>query len=109
MIPGNWILRILMLVPVFLTAQASLANKGKPMQVSILKKDIETVASICDSLPAEKTVPENTAENKQTTVIKEVPKSKKQTAPISVTPAVKTVKPIKVIKPKIIKPTIKIN
>ena len=69
------------------------------MLVSILKKDIKTVTSICDSLP----------ENKQPAVIKEVPKSKKQAAPISVSPNVKTIKPIKVIKPKIIKPTIKIN
>jgi hypothetical protein len=74
------------------------------MLVSILKKDIANVTSICDSLPPNKTVPEN----KQTTIIKEVPKAKKQTVPISV-PAVKTIKPIKVIKPKIIKPTIKIN
>jgi hypothetical protein len=109
MIPGGRIFRILLLVPVFLTAQASFASKGKPEQVSILKKDIKIVGSICDSLPPDKTVPENTAENKQTTAIKEVPKSKKQAAPISVSPAVKTIKPIKVIKPKIIKPIIKIN
>jgi hypothetical protein len=74
-----------------------------------LKKDLETVGAICDSLPQNKTVPENTSEIKQTTVIKEVPKSKKQVVPIIVSPAVKTIKPIKVIKPKIIKPTIKIN
>jgi hypothetical protein len=79
------------------------------MLLSILKKDIETVGSVCDSLPPNKTVPENTAENKQPAVIKEVPKSKKQPVPISISPAVKTIKPIKVIKPKIIKPTIKIN
>jgi len=79
------------------------------MQVSILKKDIKDVSALCDSLPPDKTATEKTTENKQTTVIKEVPKSKKQTAPISISPVVKTIKPIKVIKPKIIKPIIKIN
>ena len=99
MVSGNWFFKILLLGSVLLAAEASLADKGKPMLVSILKKDIETVGSICDSLP----------QNKQPDVIKEVPKSKKQTVPISVSPGVKVIKPIKVIKPKIIKPTIKIN
>jgi hypothetical protein len=40
------------------------------------------------------------------TAIKEVPKAKKQIAPIAVPIQVK---PIKIIKPKIIKPVIKIN
>jgi hypothetical protein len=109
MISGYWSFKILLLGSVLLTTEASLADKGKPMLVSILKKDVETVGSICDSLPQNKTVPENTSENKQPAVIKEVPKSKKQVVPISVPPTVKTIKPIKVIKPKIIKPIIKIN
>jgi hypothetical protein len=105
MISGRWLFKILLSGSVLFATEASLADKGKPMAVYILKKDIVNVTSICDSLPPNKTVPEN----KQTTIIKEVPKSKKQVAPISVSPAVKTIKPIKVIKPKIIKPTIKIN
>jgi hypothetical protein len=109
MISGNWSFKILLLGSVLLTTKASLADKGKPMFVSILKKDVETVGSICDSLPQNKTVQENSAENKQPAVIKEVPKSKKQAVPIRVTPTVQTIKPIKVIKPKIIKPIIKIN
>jgi len=109
MISGNWTFKILLLGSVLLITKASLADKGKPMLVSILKKDVETVSSMCDSLPQNKTAPENTTENKQPAVIKEVPKSKKQPAPISIGPTVKTIKPIKVIKPKIIKPTIKIN
>ena|ERR1700688_531657 len=99
MISGNWFFKILLLGSALLTVEASLADKGKPMLVSILKKDVVTVSSICDSLP----------QNKQPDVIKEVPKSKKQVVPISVPPTVKTIKPIKVIRPKIIKPTIKIN
>jgi hypothetical protein len=109
MISGNWLFKILLSGSVLLATETSLASNGKPMLVSILKEDILNVTSICDSVPEVKKVPENTAENKQTVVIKEVPKSKKQVAPISVSPAVKTIKPIKVIKPKIIKPTIKIN
>lgn len=109
MISGNWLCRILLFGSLLFATEASLADKGKPMLVSILKKEVETVSSICDSVPQTKPVQENTADNKQPAVIKEVPKSKKQVVPISVHPTVKTVKPIKVIKPKIIKPTIKIN
>jgi len=109
MISGNWSFKILLLGSVLLITEASLADKGKPILVSILKKDVETVGSMRDSLPQNKTAQENTAENKQPAVIKEVPKSKKQAVPISVPPTVKTIKPIKVIKPKIINPTIKIH
>lgn len=109
MISGNWSFKILLLGSVLLITEATLADKGQPMLVPILKKDIETVGTICDSLPPNKTAPENTAEDKQPAVIKEVPKSKKQPVPFSVSPTVKTIKPIKVVKPKIIKPTIKIN
>jgi transcription-repair coupling factor (superfamily II helicase) len=109
MISGNWLLKILLLGPVLMITEASFANEGKPAQVSILKKDVETVIPISDSIPQNKTVPENTTVNKRTSVIKEVPKSKKQVVPISVSPTVKTIKPIRVIKPKIIKPVIKIN
>ncbi len=109
MISGNWFCKILLSGSVLFASEASLADKGKPVVVSILKKEVETVGSICDSVPQTKPAPENTADNKQPAVIKEVPKSKKQVAPVSISPAVKTVKPIKVIKPKIIKPTIKIN
>ena len=109
MISGNWSFKILLLGSVLLTAEASLADTGKPKLVSILKKNVETVGSMCDSVPQNKPVQENTADVKQPAVIKEVPKSKKQAVPISVPTTVKTIKPIKVIKPKIIKPVIKIN
>ena len=109
MISGNWSFKILLLGSVLLTTEASLANKGKPILVSILKEDVETVGSMCDSLPQNKTVQENTAENKQPAIIKVVPKSKKQAVPIRVQPTIQIIKPIKVIKPKIIKPIIKIN
>ena len=109
MISGNWLFKILLLGSVLLTTEASFADKGKPILVSILKEDAETVGSMCDSLPQNKIVQENTAENKQPAIIKEVPKSKKQAVPIRVQPTVQTIKPLKVIKPKIIKPIIKIN
>jgi hypothetical protein len=109
MISGNWLLKILMLGSVFFATESSLADKGKPMAVTNLKKNVEAVTSICDSLPPNKNASENATDVKQLPVIKEVPKSKKQVAPVSVPSTVKIVKPIKVIKPKIIKPIIKIN
>ena len=42
------------------------------------------------------------------TAIKEVPKSKKQAVPVAV-PINVNIKPLKVVKPKIIKPVIKLN
>lgn len=42
------------------------------------------------------------------TIIKEVPKSKKKIAPVAV-PVSVTVKPLKIVTPKIIKPVIKIH
>jgi hypothetical protein len=106
---GNWSFKILLLGSVIFTTEAALAGKGEPKHLSFLKKDVEIIASICDSVPENKTTSENAAENKQPAVIKEVPKSKKQAAPISVTPVVKTITPVKVVKPKIIKPVIKIK
>jgi hypothetical protein len=44
----------------------------------------------------------------QTQVIKEVPKSRKQAKPVAI-PAVKPIKPLPIIKPKIIKPVIKVH
>lgn len=106
---GNWSFKIILLGSVLLTTEAALAGKGEPKLVSFLKKDVVSVASMCDSVPQTKTIPDNTAENKQQAVIKEVPKAKKQVAPISVKPVVKTITPVKVVKPKIIKPVIKIK
>jgi hypothetical protein len=109
MISGNWSFKILLLGSVLLTAEASLADKGKPKLVSVSKMDAESLGSICDSVPQNKPVQENTADIKQPAVIKEIPKSKKQAVPIRVPSNVNVIKPIKVIKPKIIKPVIKIN
>jgi hypothetical protein len=105
----NWSFKIILLGSVLLTTEAALAGKGEPKPVSFSKKDVVTIVAICDSVPENQTTTDNAAENKQPAVIKEVPKSKKQAAPVSVTPVVKTITPVKVVKPKIIKPVIKIN
>ena len=62
-----------------------------------------------DTVPDVKKIPETKTDSSSNgTAIKEVPKSKKQLAPVAV-PVTVNVKPIKIIKPKIIKPVIKIN
>jgi hypothetical protein len=83
-------------------------NPGKP---SFLKQSVHpilTMVAVSDTLPVDKAVAKEHAEKNQEEPIKEVPKSRKQTAPIAV-PAIVTAKPIKIVKPKIIKPIIKIN
>ncbi len=58
-----------------------------------------------DTIPAKVTSPETPTNKSTESIIKEVPRSRKQPVPI---PVNVKVKPIKIIKPKIIKPVIKI-
>lgn len=62
------------------------------------------VTAVADTVPASRPA-ENTPAKPVEEIIKEVPKARKQTVPV---PVVVQVKPIPVIKPKIIKPVIKV-
>jgi hypothetical protein len=87
----------------------SFANTGKPGLLIQLSYKMQMIKSPCDTVPENKP-PEQSAQSKQSAQIKEVPKARKQATPVAV-PAntATTIKPIKIIKPKIIKPVIKIN
>jgi hypothetical protein len=79
---------------------SALASDGKPVY-RMKFRYIMSTALLADSLPvaaAKKISPPDST-------IKEVPKSRKQQVPIAVTTQIK---PIKIIKPKIIKPIIKL-
>ncbi len=82
------------------TPLRGLANNGKPAYRMKFRYVMST-SLLADSLPvtaAKKvSVPDST--------IREVPKSRKQQIPI---PVATQIKPIKIIKPKIIKPVIKL-
>ena len=62
---------------------------------------------LADTLPKSNTGSTETPEQKEVLPIKEVPKSKKQVKPVAI--PVTGIKPVQVIKPKIIKPIIKLN
>ena len=83
------------------------ADDGRPKNFPHVVSYTELIPLLNDTIPAANKIPETktTADNSSTvTTIKEVPKAKKQLAPIAVPVQVK---PIKIIKPKIIKPVIK--
>ena len=85
------------------------ANDGRPKSFAHIVSYKGLIPLLNDTIPATKKIPETKTDNSSTvTAIKEVPKAKKQIAPIAVPVQVK-VKPIKIIKPKIIKTVIKIN
>lgn len=106
----NCIFKFLTALLVFMTATSFCYAGGG------LRKDFPPIASYkellslpVDTIPAPGKMPEAKTGNGPTvTTIKEVPKAKKQVAPVAVPVQVK-VKPIKIIKPKIIRPVIKIN
>jgi hypothetical protein len=103
-------LRLLLIASTLIVGRAnSLANSGNPKPYFHLRYDINILRSFCDTVPENKKENGDGATNKQPSQIKEVPKSRKQPAPIAVPGNMTNVKPIKVIKPKIIKPIIKIN
>jgi NDP-sugar pyrophosphorylase family protein len=109
MTSGNWLFKMLLPGAILLAGETALANKGKLMIFTHPNRYVQDMKSVCDSLPQNKNVAENAADDKQPPVIKEVPKSKKQAVPMVVPSSVKIVRPVKVIKPKIIKPNIKLN
>jgi hypothetical protein len=83
-------------------------NEGKPVRViHFTKFSGSTLAS--DSVPIiKKSIEMKKDSSSREAGIKEVPKSKKQAAPTAISVST-TVQPIKIIKPKIIKPVIKIK
>jgi hypothetical protein len=92
--------KILPISLILLSAQVkSLAGTGNPYPCFHFMNMAQMSGVLCDSVP----------DSRQSPQIKEVPKSRKQEKPVALTPTPVTVKPIRVIKPKIIKPVIKIN
>ena len=78
-----------------------MGNDGKPSRLHFLYAKEILLAS--DTVPAIKRIPEARADS-TASMIKEVPKARKQIAPVAI-----SVQPIKIVKPKIIKPVIKIK
>jgi hypothetical protein len=85
------------------------ANEGQP-KVHVPKNGWKLLLCLPnDTLPEVKSIPRvKTDSSTAKTIIKEVPKSKKKFAPVAV-PVSVTVKPLKIVTPKIIKPVIKIH
>ena len=84
----------------------SRGNDGTPYHRFHMSRQI-ILQALSDSVPDKKNSPEQNKKD-QTQLIKEVPKSHKQLKPTAV-PAVTTIKPIQIIKPKIIKTVIRIH
>lgn len=84
-----------------------MGNDGSPRHPFHLTREIITQV-LSDSLPEIKKSTEESSNKDNTPVIKEVPKSRKQIKPIAV-PSAPQIQPIKIIKPKIVKPTIKLR
>ena len=84
----------------------SMGNNTAPKQYLLFSHKI-IIRSLGDSVPVNN---KNTEEitNKDQAVIKGVPKSHKQIKPIAM-PAVTSIKPLQLIKPKIITPVIRIH
>ena len=117
---GNLLYRCLLVLALFtIRPLASMGNDGSPHRPFHLNKEI-IIQALRDSLPENKKSPEensnkdNTQQIKEVATInevptiKEVPKSRKQIKPIAI-PAAAQIKPIQVIKPKIVKPGIRIR
>ncbi len=85
------------------------AKDGNPASRVQIDRFVQPASITIDTVPELKKIPETKTDSvSKSSAIKEVPKSKKQTAPVAV-PVKVNVKPIKIVKPKIIKPVIKIN
>lgn len=105
--PGKSIVRFVLISCLFITGPLVMfAGDAKPQPHFYLNTNI--IRSINDTLPdIKKTIPENT-DKKPEDIIKEVPKARKQVKPIAIQTTT-VIRPVKIIKPKIIKPSIKIN
>ncbi|HEV3222074.1 MAG TPA: hypothetical protein VGZ90_04310 [Puia sp.] len=105
---GNHINRYFLVIALFtIRPLVSIGNNGVPHHQFQMRSEI-ILQALIDSLPENKTSPDENSGKDQIKVIKEVPKSHKQIKPIAV-PAVTPIQPLKIIKPKIIKPIIRIH
>ena len=104
----DFLLRLSLIGLVFIIRPlAGRGNDGKPSPHFYVNREMMT-RSVMDTLPDNKKIaPENAETKPAELLIKEVPKSRKQVKPIAV--PITGIKPVQVIKPKIIKPIIKIN
>lgn len=95
-------------VALFLAASPLLAaaRPADPKPVGTFHFEVMT-RPLADTVPKSNTGNTETAAQKEIEPIKEVPKSKKQVKPVAI--PVTGIKPVQVIKPKIIKPLIKLN
>lgn len=100
---------MLFLAFVFALSARSYAGDGCPARLVRISSFKQIASKLNDTVPDIKKVPEaRTDSASKASAIKEVPKSKKQLAPALVPVTVKAL-PIKIIKPKIIRPVIKVN
>jgi hypothetical protein len=83
-----------------------LANQGMPFRHFYI--DGSLVGSVSDSIPVNKKSPGQSDSQVPASAVKEVPKARKQIKPMAV-PATTTIKPVQIIKPKIIKPVVRIR
>jgi hypothetical protein len=84
----------------------SRGNNGKPHVYSSFLYD-PVFQSGSDTLPQNKKITDEKTDTAKAAIIKEVPKSRKQERPIPLT-GIPVIKPIKIIKPKILKPVIRV-
>jgi hypothetical protein len=85
---------------------AGRASDGHPYKHVHLIRNA-ALRSFCDTLPDSRKVTEEPGNKSKPDMVKEVPKSRKQIKPIAI-PAITPAKPIQIIKPKILKPNIRI-
>jgi hypothetical protein len=105
---GNHIYKCFLVMALFtIRPMASIGNNGVPHHQFQMRSEI-IMQTLNDSLPDNKKSSGENSNKDQPQVIKEVPKSHKQIKPITV-PAITPIQPLKIIKPKIIKPIIRIH
>ena len=103
----NYIIQIFLGMVVFtIHPLLSRGNCGKPHVHSSFLYD-PVFQSGSDTLPQNKKITDEKTDTAKAEIIKEVPKSRKQERPMPLT-GIPAIKPIKIIKPKIIKPVIRV-
>ena len=102
----NRLFQSLLVLSLCMLGTRSLAGSGTAVH-SLLLHAVAPVALLQDSVPT-KAAPESGAKETTADAIKSVPKARKQEVPIPVTTTT-LIKPIQIIRPKIIKPVIRIH
>jgi hypothetical protein len=96
-----WVLLLFSAGPI-----TALANHGTPFHHFNFNGSF--ARSLSDSIPANKKDSKQNENQDPASAVKEVPKARKQIKPMAV-PATTTIKPVQIIKPKIIKPVVRIH